>query len=592
MLALILICGAALRFYDLAWDHGTLPHPDERSTVAFYAPSLRWPEDLEQALDPRRSPLNPFWDVDAGHRRSYTYGHFPLYTLALTAAAVQSLAPTARALELPVEVVAFMETARSPVGFALIGRFLMALADTASVYLLFLLGRRIYGLWAGLLAAALSAFTVLQIQLAHFFAVDPISATFVFLALYASILLAERHSIGAALLTGLAIGLAVACKFSALPIVAAPAVALALHRTEANNRLSPHAAQSKWGLFILAISTALVTFAITSPFVLLDFPSFWQAVVQEQGDMVTGVADLPFTRQYRGTLPYLYFLEQQVLWGMGLPLGVLALLGTFWVLWRVARREAITGEYVILAWLILYFGPTGLFLAKFMRYMAPVTPLLVLFGAGMVAHSRIPSPLESEGETTEDRNRRFIALRAIAGGLALLGAMIWALAFVNGVYGAEHPWVTASRWVYQHIPDGACIAVEHWEEGFPQSLPEPGMNPAAHDYHQPLLPMYEEDTPEKFQIIKETLKRCDYLVLASNRLWRTIPRLPQRYPMSVRYYEALFSGELGFEPIYTWSTSPRLGPLGVDDPPAPGSFTGYDHTRPKNIRTTPPEPDG
>lgn len=586
LLALILICGAALRFYDLAWDHGTLPHPDERSTVAFYAPSLHWPEDWEQALDPRRSPLNPFWDVEAGHRRSYTYGHFPLYTLTLTAAAVQSLTPTARALGLPVEVVAFMETARSPVGFALIGRFLMALADTASVYLLFLLGRRLYGAWAGLLAAALSAFTVLQIQLAHFFAVDPISATFVFLALYASILLAERRNASAALMTGLAIGLAVACKFSALPIVAAPAVALMIHRAETDQGESSSARQPKWSLLILVACVALVTFALTSPFVFLDFQNFWQAVVQEQGDMVTGVADFPFTRQYRGTLPYLYFLEQQVLWGMGPPLGILALLGLFWVLWRALRRRAALGEYVILAWLILYFGPTGLFLAKFMRYMAPVTPLLVLFGAGIVAHQGTPGLSGSEDETRGNSGRRFIALRAIAGGLALLGAVIWALAFVNGVYGAEHPWVTASRWVYQNIPDGACIAGEHWEEGFPQSLPEPGMNPGARGYRQPLLPMYEEDTPEKFQIIKETLKHCDYLVLASNRLWRTIPRLPQRYPMSVRYYEALFSGELGFEPIYTWSTSPRLGPLVIDDQAADESFTVYDHPRPIIFRKT------
>jgi YYY domain-containing protein len=588
LLALILICGAVLRFYDLAWDHGTLPHPDERSTVAFYAPSLRWPEGLEQALDPRRSPLNPFWDVEAGHRRSYTYGHFPLYALALTAATIQSLAPAAQALGLPPEVIAFMETARSPVGFALVGRFLMALADTASIYLLFLLGRRLYGTWAGLLAAALSAFTVLQIQLAHFFAVDPISATFVFLALYASILLAERRSIGAASLTGLAAGLAVACKFSALPIVAAPAIALLIHHPEAEAKKDESSCveRPKWALLILVACVALVAFAFTSPFVFLDFQNFWQAVVQEQGDMVTGVADFPFTRQYRGTLPYLYFLEQQVLWGMGPPLGVLALLGLLWVIWRALRRQAVTGEYVILAWLILYFGPTGLFLAKFMRYMAPVTPLLVLFGAGMVAHQRAPNLLGSAGEAEGDSGRRFIALRGIAGGLALLGAVIWALAFVNGVYGAEHPWVTASRWVYQNIPDGACIAAEHWEEGFPQSLPEPGMNPGARGYRQPLLPMYEEDTPGKFQIIKETLKHCDYLVLASNRLWRTIPRLPQRYPMSVRYYEALFSGQLGFEQVYTWSTSPRLGPLVIDDQAADESFTVYDHPRPIIFRKT------
>jgi YYY domain-containing protein len=106
------------------------------------------------------------------------------------------------------------------------------------------------------------------------------------------------------------------------------------------------------------------------------------------------------------------------------------------------------------------------------------------------------------------------------------------------------------------------------------------MNAGVHGYRQPLLPMYEEDTRRKFETIRDTLRDCDYLVLASNRLWRTIPRLSERYPMSTRYYQALFDGELGFEPVYTLTVSPRLGPLVIDDQAADESFTVYDHPRP------------
>ena len=100
-----------------------------------------------------------------------------------------------------------------------------ALFDVGTVFVVFLIARKLYGAGAGLLAAALSAFTVAQIQLAHFFAVDPISAAFTLLALYGAMLMAERDSGPAAILTGLAAGLAVASKFSALPIMAAPLVA-------------------------------------------------------------------------------------------------------------------------------------------------------------------------------------------------------------------------------------------------------------------------------------------------------------------------------------------------------------------------------
>jgi len=42
-LILILFVAFALRTYNVDWADGQLPHPDERSTIAFYAPTIRWP---------------------------------------------------------------------------------------------------------------------------------------------------------------------------------------------------------------------------------------------------------------------------------------------------------------------------------------------------------------------------------------------------------------------------------------------------------------------------------------------------------------------------------------------------------------------
>ena len=125
-------------------------HPDERSTVAFYAPTIRWPEELSTILDPRASTLNPFWNVDQQTRRSYTYGHFPLYVLVLTANIFHDLAPftTSLPVHTPPSWTEFLATSLTTHGFARIGRGLMALADLFTVYLVFLLGRRLYGVWA------------------------------------------------------------------------------------------------------------------------------------------------------------------------------------------------------------------------------------------------------------------------------------------------------------------------------------------------------------------------------------------------------------------------------------------------------------
>jgi YYY domain-containing protein len=568
ILLLIVVIGASLRLHNLQWDDGQLAHPDERSTVYYYALTIDWPQDLETALDPRKSPLNPLWDVQAERHRNYTYGHFPLYALVGVANGLHGLGLEAQSGGwLSPDVAETLVRANQAPDIAYVGRLLMALADTASIYLLYLIARRLYGRNAGLLAAAFSAFTALQIQLAHFFAVDPASATFVFLAIYGAIRMAQDRTAGAAVVTGLGVGLAVACKFSAAPIALAPLVAAFFAarrpseggRARARNRALAH--------LIIAGLVAFLTFALTSPYVLLDFENFWRAVVTEQGGMVSGAADFPFTRQYRGTLPYLYFIEQQVRWGMGWPLGLAAVAGFLWALVRALRRRALPGEWIALSWIVPYFGLTGLFLAKFMRYMAPVTPLWVVFGAGMLTSWRVG---KSEG-------RKVLKTAAIT--VALGGAVVWSLAFVNGVYGTEHTWVTASEWIYEQVPDGSTICAEHWDDTLPKNL-GPDQSQGARGYTVTPMPMYEEDTPAKYDTIRAMLAECDFVALASNRLHRSIPNLPERYPMSGRYYDLLFAEKLGFEKVAEFETPPRLGPLTFDDQSADESFTVYDHPKP------------
>ena len=566
LLALILGIALYLRAYHVMWDEGQLAHPDELSTVAFYAPTIHWPQHVGDILKPHASTLNPLWDVNAHRRRSYTYGHFPLYLLVLTAHGVKHLAPVAEALGLPPDTVHYLRTATSAPGFAFVGRLLMALSDTLTVFLVYLIARRLYGKWWGLLAAALTTFTVTHIQLAHFFAVDPMSTTFTMLAVYGGMRMAEEGRTRDAVITGVGMALAIGSKFSALPILAVPLIALFLRAPRASrtrgNRPSP------LSLLLIAYAVAFLLFALTSPYVILDWPNFKQAVLVEQGAMVRGDADFPFTRQYRGTKPYIYHIEQSVRWGMGWALGLLGWLGLGWAIIQGVRRKLRPGEWMLLAWVILYFGPTGLFLAKFMRYTLPIVPALIIFGVGMLralAHApHLSPPL-----------RRWLP-RALAA-VVLAHAIFWSLAFVHGVYGKTHPWITASRWIYTHIPDGAGLAVEHWDRQLPLPLPEPNANPGRYRYIT--MPMYDEDTPEKFETIKNNLRQADYYIFATARLYKSIPRLPQRYPMTTRFYRLFFAEKLGFVRVLDVHNYPELGPFVFPDDAADESFWVYDHPR-------------
>lgn len=224
LLLLIVLSGLALRLWNINFDSGLGTHPDERSTACSYAPSIKLPATWEQFWEPHASPLNPLWDLNTQQRRSFTYGHFPLYLGLLTGHALQAAAPLAEAVSEatgapPAAVELMARAATGCDGIAVAGRLMMALLDTVTILLLYLLGRRMAGRGAGLLAAAFYAFAAQAIQLSHFFAMDPASTTFTVLAvLGASYMLVSRRLLHA-LLTGAAIGLAIASKLDRKSVV-------------------------------------------------------------------------------------------------------------------------------------------------------------------------------------------------------------------------------------------------------------------------------------------------------------------------------------------------------------------------------------
>lgn len=573
-----MLAGLALRTWNVRFDGGLNSHPDERSTTCFYAPTVGWPATAEEFFDPKRSPLNPLWDRHNDRRRSFTYGHFPLYMGVLTGEALSALARPAALLSLPDRIVAMMELSNTACeGVAVAGRLMMALLDTLTIFLLFLLGRRIYGTAGGLLAAALYSFTAQAIQLSHFFAMDPASTTFVVLAVYGGVLMAQEGSWRGVILAGIGAGLAISSKFSALPILAVPfTAALILElKIEDEGRLIPggRGAGSFFLSLFVSYAAAAIAFLITSPYAALDWVNFIQATLVEQGRMVRGIADLPFTRQYRNTVPYVYFIQQQVVWGLGLPLGLVALAGSAWGLAKLVVMRSRAGEVVVWAWVVPYFGLTGAFLAKFNRYMSPILPFAVLFAAGLIvwlAHLRASHRLELSARMAAG----LLAFFAVGGGL------FWSLAYTNGVYGSEHTWVTASRWVYANAPPGSLILWETWDDALPKSIPgEPGMDMGSHGLRNIDWSPYEEDTAEKYEILRDKLQEADYVIYSSKRIYESVDELPARYPMTNLYYELMFGEQLGFAHAADFTTPPRLFGLTFPDQDADESWSLYDHPR-------------
>src|SRR5205085_2421990 len=93
------------------------------------------------------------------------------------------------------------------------------------------------------------------------------------------------------------------------------------------------------------------------------------------------------------------------------------------------------------------------------------------------------------------------------------------------------------------------------------------------------MPMYDDDNVEKRGKIISKLDEADYLVLSSNRLYGSIPKLPLRYPMTTRYYQALFGEELGFKYVAVFTSRPQLFGIELNDDAAEEIFTVYEHPR-------------
>ncbi len=515
----LLALALAVRLVGLNFDQSHFYHPDERRIAeAVTQLSLR--------------PLQP-------NPHFFAYGSFPFYVTKLATATLANFSAWFATYD----------------GAVLTGRALSALWGTGTVLLLVVLGRRLYGARTGLLAGALLATTVLHVQNSHF-ATNDVPLTFlVLLALMLMVEVVERGRPAAYAAAGAAIGLAVATKFSALPLLLPLAVAAAMRaRTERTVRRAI-------GGMALGCACAAAAFAVGEPYALLDARG-WLHDILEQSRMVRHAGLMPYTTQYVGVPKVFYDLREMVVWGMGPLLGLTALAGTFW---RIRRGRAIPRvEWVLLAWVVPFFAVTCSFDVKFVRYLLPIYPLVVLWGAAWLQ--------EWAGRGVAGRWAR----GAVVGGTA-----VYLLAFL-AIYTRPHAAVTASKWFYAHAAPGSRVLIQDWDEGFPFSLP--GL--PADRYKVTSFGFYDADTPAKITRLAGDLASSDWLVLQTKRLYGAVTRAPARYPLTNNFFRELFAGDLGYTLVKDVASRPSLFGVELPDELADESFSVYDHPKALIFRNT------
>lgn len=528
-LAVLLLLALALRLHGLWWDEGLGFHPDERWLLSV-AEGLHWPATVADALAPT-SPLNPFWDGEAGAPRRFAYGHFPLTLLRLLEPLLRPLTPTLFSDE----------------RLTLLGRLLSVGSDLLTLLLLWGMARGA-GQSAALLATGGWAVAWLPVQQAHFATVDSLLTMLATAALAVLGQVLVQPSPRRALLAGGLVGVAVGTKASAFLLLVPLAWALA---GGANQERAP---LRSWEAALVGVVGA---FGLTNPYALLDAPMFFASLWAEQR-MVSGAWLYPYTQQFRLALPGLYQVVQQGRWFLGWPLALMLGAGMatgFGGLLRPQRERRDGMAELLMIWLLAYLALSLAAFAQFPRYLLPALPALLLLGAQAVA--RLPS----EG------GRRWV----VAG--VLFPTLLWTVG-LGSIYGSRHPWLAASAWLYEQVPAGAVVVQETWDQGLPVAMQINGRDRVPTEYGLLQVEPYAPSSPEQMTTWVEVLTGAEWVVLASPRTWRVLPRLPE-FAVAGRAYRALFDGSAGFEVAGVWRVEGQLGPVTfAEDPFAVAGLEG------------------
>ncbi len=446
-LVVVLLLALYLRTTGQNWDGEQHLHPDERF-LTMVASAIEPVHSLREYFDTAHSTLNP---ANKGFG-FYVYGTLPLFLTRFVGEA-------------------FHKTGYGQIH--LVGRTLSALADVLLVFLVYLVAARLYDRRVGVLAAALSAFTVTQIQNAHFFTVDSIFNLLTFVTVWLAIEIGRKppdrplkDDWWLFALFGLAYGSALASKVSAAPVAlllpAAGLLRLARRDRPAQERETP------WLLGLLALGggVGLLTFRIFQPYAFAG-PGFisglnpqWLDNLRALRAQTSGTADFPPAMQW-ARRPIWFAWQNLTFWGTGLPYGLAAWAAFLWLGWRLFRQQEKPLGWLLWGWTGFIFALESAMPNPTMRYLLPVYPgLAVITGWGAVRLAeRLP------------RQRRFWAIAGATLVLALTAA--WAFAFVN-IYHRPHTRIAATEWIFSHIPGPVTVPIHTANGGVvSQLLPVP-----------------------------------------------------------------------------------------------------------------------
>lgn len=468
---LITLVGLALRLWGIGWSLPNATHP-----LATYHP-----DELVNLGAAQQADI-PHLKFDIGF---YNYGtlYFYLVSFAQTFGRGWGLIPTTVPLPDAGRLEQSIHAAPELAALFLAGRLVTVLLGTATIPVCFALGNRLFGRTTGFIAALLYALLPFAVIHAHFLTVDVPATFFVVLTLLWSAKMLTSQTWADYGLAALWTGFAAATKYTCALVFVAPLTAHLLNRNPESCSIHRKAQ------FFIYWPLTVLAFLLACPGPILNLDAFWDGLPNYPG---SGVRYELFehSRQGHGDLflntgpGWWYHLVVSLPYALGWPLLLLTLAG---VIYACARRSK--GDWILLAFLLVYYGATGASAVRFARYMIPLFPVFCVLTARLVA--------DPPKQFLKERARAF----QIIGGMVILFTALYTFTLTAQMSRTD-PRDAAAAYLDRTLPQGASVGFAKipWFFSPPlsplfgaQSAPERAKSAQLTTRYRLRMPAYEWD---------------------------------------------------------------------------------------------------
>lgn len=449
--------------------------------------------------------LNPHWFGHPGSTVIYPLALLYRLLYAVGHAAGQFAQPAALQTQLSADPTLFYVTAR-----------LLSIAwAVAAVALVWELGKRLGGRRLGLLAALCLAVNPMHREWTTWARSDAPAAFFVLLAVYAAIRFADLPARRWALLAGVATGLAAASKITTIVVFAAWLVAWIMRCGRGR--------RPDLGALGLAALAAVAAFAITSPYVLLDWQTAIPNLLFENRGGHAGAERLP------GLQNWWWYVAVALPGAVGWPGMIVATVGLL-TIGRLRRAPAASGS-ILLAFPLLYWLGIGASSLRWDHWLVPTLPIMALWTAQgvLVIARRVAQRIESGRPTRWAFRLGLAALLLLTLGQPTFTSL--RRAFQSAQPNTQ---ILAIRWFRDHAPVQTVVGSE-WYTGLFWSttikLEEvPTLGQSTPDYFRARGAQFVVASSDMYDRFYAEPGRYAAFVAAYDRFWRELPLVIELAP--------------------------------------------------------------